>query len=477
MKKISLSFLLLLAVITMSFAQTIKDIDGNEIKYKKIGDLYWTENIRTTTLWSNEKPLKQVDKAPTPGKDYSGALYIDANDKFRFAERYYSIEGSNYYYTWNTANNVTATKQMAQSKFEEVKDLNSSLCPCGWRIPSFGDVGNALISLKLFPNQESYNNWLYEEGIFNSKFLFAQNMASATKSDISQSILENKFFNKNEMAGVYGFMGMDDSKPLMKDIAMGVWLRNLGVSWGPDMQMDGAMLMITEPKKSPNTFQLIIKSEFSTELASVKCVTDEQGFQRFLAYEKEASVIREKKLKEQEQLRLAKEKEIAEKKKTEEEEKRKFEEYKNSELTTSESLMLGSWSLEGTKKDDQIEDFTINITFSKEKRKFNMTINIDSWTVAIANVYGANVKTKDKKQWTQKLSFDGTWGKVDNNTVKLIYENYENISGSLNDATVKKLVGIIDEKMDVINIESFKVKKMNVKFGEVVEMKGKRTAY
>jgi hypothetical protein len=106
-----------------------------------------------------------------------------------------------------------------------------------------------------------------------------------------------------------------------------------------------------------------------------------------------------------------------------------------------------------------------------------MAINIDSWTVAIANVYGANVKTKDKKQWSQKLSFDGTWGKVDNNTVKLIYENYENISGSLDDATVKKLVGIIDEKMDVINIESFKVKKMNVKFGEVVEMKGKRTAY
>ena len=114
-----------------SFAQTIKDIDGNYIRYKKIGDLYWTENIRTTTLWSNDKPLKLIDKAPTPRKDYSGALYIDANDKYRFSGRYYSVNESDYYYTCNTANNVTATQQMAQSKFEEVKDNNTSICPCG----------------------------------------------------------------------------------------------------------------------------------------------------------------------------------------------------------------------------------------------------------------------------------------------------------------------------------------------------------
>ena len=84
------------------------------------------------------------------------------------------------------------------------------------------------------------------------------------------------------MAGIYGFNGMDDTQPMMKDFILGLWLRNLGVSWGIDMQMDGAMLVISAPKKSPNTLQLIIKSEFSTELTSVKCVTDEQGFNKYL---------------------------------------------------------------------------------------------------------------------------------------------------------------------------------------------------
>lgn len=483
MKKICLSFLLLLAVISMSFAQTIKDIDGNEIKYKKIGYLYWTENIKTTTLWSNDKPLKQIDKAPTPGKDYSGALYIDGNDKYRFAGRYHSVNDSNYYYTWNTANNVTATQQIAQSKFEEVKDNNMSICPCGWRVPSFRDIGNAFIALKLFPDEESFDKWLYEDGIFNSKFLFAAQLASAGKENIPVSTLEGKFFNNDEMAGIYGFMGMDDTKPLMKDIALGLWLRNMGISWGPDMQMDGAMLLITKPKKAPNTLQIMIKSEFTTELASVKCVTDEQGFQKYLAYEKEAAVIREKKLKEQEELRLAKEKELAEQKKAEEAAQNKLEEFKSSPLTESEKLVAGTWEFEGSTKDDQIEDYQIELNFSGEnsilsspddQRKFTMNIYIESWSTIEGSLYGVPVKMKDTKQWYQKLKLIGYWGKKDDNTIQLFYDTYENISGNLNEKGVKELLSIINGSMNIINITSFKSKKMEVTIGDIVELKGKK---
>lgn len=483
MKKVNLTIVLLVAVISMSLAQTIKDIDGNDVKYKKIGDLYWTENIKTTTLWSNNKPLKQVDKAPTPGKDYSGALYIDANDKYRFAGRYYSVDDSNYYYTWNTANNVTATQQMAQSKFEEVKDNNTSICPCGWRVPTFRDIGNAFIALKLFPDEESFNKWLYDDGIFNSKFLFAAQLASAGKGNIPVSTLESKFFNNDEMAGIYGFMGMDDTKPLMKDIALGLWLRNMGISWGPDMQMDGAMLLITKPEKAPNTLQVMIKSEFTTELASVKCVTDEQGFQKYLAYQKEAVVIGEKKLKEQEELRLAKEKELAEQKKAEEEAQKKLEEFKKSPLTESEKLVAGTWEFEGATKDDQIEDYQIELNFSGEnvtlssstyQREFTMNIYIESWSTQKGSLYGVPVKMKDKKQWYQRLKLVGHWGKKDDNTIQLFYETYENISGSLNEKGVKELLKIINGSMNIINITSFKSKKMEVTIGDIVELKGKK---
>ena len=275
-----------LAFSLSAFGQNIIDNDGNNLNYKKIGGLYWSDNIKTTTLWKTNSSLKQIDKAPTPGKDYTGALYIDAKDKYRFSNRYYSISDSNYYYTWNTANNTTALKWV-DSKFEELKDKNESICPCGWRVPSFNDLGNALVSLRVFSSKDAYNKWLYDDGIFNSKFLLSQQMASASKEGIPKTKLLDKFFSKEEMAGVYGIMGMDDTKPLLKDMAIGLWLRNIGVSFGPDMQMDGAMMLISSPKGSPNSLQLVIKSEFSTELASVKCVTDLDGLEKYKVWKKE----------------------------------------------------------------------------------------------------------------------------------------------------------------------------------------------
>lgn len=103
-----------------------------------------------------------------------------------------------------------------------------------------------------------------------------------------------------------------------------------------------------------------------------------------------------------------------------------------------------------------------------------MNIYIESWSTQKGSLYGVPVKMKDKKQWYQRLKLVGHWGKKDDNTIQLFYETYENISGSLNEKGVKELLKIINGSMNIINITSFKSKKMEVTIGDIVELKGKK---
>jgi uncharacterized protein (TIGR02145 family) len=266
--------------------QVILDYDGNEIKYYKIGHLFWTENIKTTTQWNNQNKLLKVTSAPMPEKDHTGSLIISQNDINRFNGRHYLENEGRFYYTWNTANNLTAQKNYVSTKYSQIDgtntdNSNSSICPCGWRIPSFEEISDLLVSTKVFANENEFKKWLFEDGLFNSKFLFNQGSAVATKDDIDKIKLLGTFINEKEMGGMYGFMQGDANKPMGKDLMFSVWLRNMGPSWSIDMQMDGAFMLISAPKLKPDKIQLVVGSDFSTAMASVKCVTDDEGMKKY----------------------------------------------------------------------------------------------------------------------------------------------------------------------------------------------------
>lgn len=276
----------MMAIGVSSYGQTIYDINGDTIQYRKIGNLYWTDNIKTTSLWYNQIDLTKVTSAPMPEKDYTGSLYIDQNDIKRFSGRYYLENEGRFYYTWNTANNLTAQKNNVSTKYSLIDGTNtdksnSSICPCGWRIPSFDEISDLLVSTKVFANKDDFKKWLLDDGLFSSKFLFNQGLAMATKDDIDKSKLLGKFIKEKEMGGMYGFMQGDANKPTGKDVMFAMWLRNLGPTWSIDMQMDGAYMLISAPKAKPDKLQLIVGSDFSTAMASVKCVTDDGGFKKY----------------------------------------------------------------------------------------------------------------------------------------------------------------------------------------------------
>jgi uncharacterized protein (TIGR02145 family) len=276
----------IMAIAISSHGQTIYDINGDTIQYRKIGNLYWTDNIKTTSLWYNQSDLTKVTSAPMPEKDYTGSLYIDQNDIKRFSGRYYLENKGGFYYTWNTTNNLTAQKNNVSTKYSLIDGTNtdgsnSSICPCGWRVPSFDEISDLLVATKVFNNKDEFKKWLLDDGLFSSKILFNQGLAMATKDDIEKNKLLGKFIKEKEMKGMYGFMQGDASKPTGKDVMFAMWLRNMGPTWSIDMQMDGAYMLISAPKTKPDKLQLIVGSDFSTAMASVKCVTDDEGFKKY----------------------------------------------------------------------------------------------------------------------------------------------------------------------------------------------------
>jgi hypothetical protein len=292
LKKISL--LVCVFNFVFCFTQNIEDVNGNTIKYRKVGNLYWSDNISTTKMWSTKRKLTLVQSAPMPDVDYGGGYIIDQNSKPIYTNRYYLNYDGNYYYTWNTANNFTAFKEITNQtkKFNQIPNANlnvsnSSICPCGWRVPSVDDVSDLLVSLKVFNSKEEFKNWIYDKGLFDSKFLFNPSEAFVIKEDINPSTLENKLFVENEFDGIFGMQGSDKNKPLKKDEMFSIWLSNIGAIAGTEMQIEGLGLYIA---KKNNKLSLIIKPFMSSQMMSVKCVSDDNGLKKYEEWRKNQKV-------------------------------------------------------------------------------------------------------------------------------------------------------------------------------------------
>ncbi len=292
LKKISL----LVCVFNFLFcsSQNIEDVNGNTIKYRKVGSLYWSDNISTTKMWSTKRKLTLVQSAPMPSEALGGGYLIDQSSKPIYSNRYYLNYDGNYYYTWNTANNFTAFKEITNQtkKFNQIPNANvdvsnSSICPCGWRVPSVDDVSDLLVSTKVFNSKEEFKNWVYDKGLFDSKFLYNSSEAYVIKEDINLSALENKLFVENEFDGIFGMQGSDNYKPLKKDEMFSIWLSNIGASAGTEMQIEGLGLYIA---KKNNKLSLIIKPFMSSQMMSVKCVSDENGLKKYQEWTKNLKV-------------------------------------------------------------------------------------------------------------------------------------------------------------------------------------------
>jgi uncharacterized protein (TIGR02145 family) len=165
LKKISL----LVCVFNFLFcsSQNIEDVNGNSIKYRKVGSLYWSDNISTTKMWSTKRKLTLVQSAPMPSEALGGGYLIDQSSKPIYSNRYYLNYDGNYYYTWNTANNFTAFKEITNQtkKFNQIPNANvdvsnSSICPCGWRVPNVDDVSDLLVSTKVFNSKEKFTTYM-----------------------------------------------------------------------------------------------------------------------------------------------------------------------------------------------------------------------------------------------------------------------------------------------------------------------------
>ena len=267
------------------FSQKINDVNGNPLNYRKVGNLYWTDNISTTKMWGTKRNINMVTSAPMPDLDYGGGYYIDQNSIPIFSNRVYLNYEGDFYYTWNTANNFTAFKEITtQKKYNQINNSNidnsnSSICPCGWRVPSLDDVSDLLVATKVFNSQEEFRNWIFDKGLFDSKFMFNSADAYVIKEDINPSVLENKLFLGNEFDGIFGMQGSDKYKPLKKDEMFSMWLSNIGASAGTDMQIDGLGLYIAKNKN--NKLSLVIKPFMSSQMMSVKCVSDDKGLKKY----------------------------------------------------------------------------------------------------------------------------------------------------------------------------------------------------
>jgi uncharacterized protein (TIGR02145 family) len=267
------------------FSQIIHDVNGKVIDYNKFGDYYWTENLKSTALWGSGLKLDEVQSAPMPKVDLEGKLFIDKSDMPKFNGRYFLSSENGYFYTWNSANNLTVVQNEVSPKFGKILNSNldpnsGNLCPCGWRLPNIDDVGNLLVNQGYFPSIETFKKWAYDDGILNKKWLLNPSLTNALLETKNNNILKS-FLNSSDFGGMYGMMGSKPEKPFGRGELASFWLSNIGISYSMDMQMDGAAFIIMKTKEKPDEIAFMLKSEFSTELANVRCITDEAGLSKY----------------------------------------------------------------------------------------------------------------------------------------------------------------------------------------------------
>ena len=111
---------------------TVTDIDGNTYNYVTIGDYDWfTSNLKVTKLNDNTPLTINI----TPTVTYTSVHYTDL-------WRWYKSEAL--LYSWyNNDENANKNRGALYNKFSA---MNPKICPDGWRIPTYEELNNMIIS-------------------------------------------------------------------------------------------------------------------------------------------------------------------------------------------------------------------------------------------------------------------------------------------------------------------------------------------